>query len=706
MEYFGFGPANATMEANFPHFTEAVLKDYTPDVLDISSPLPASSGNAYLASLLQISSWPQFPNMSGIKILDYDLSAMLQKIVDLLMGNTQKPVNRQIFVGFVATVLIYGFWRYRHSWSGYVDLDKRRPFDLELLGQSKPKRKKIHFEKEDPCEGCSLYVMPMVGKATAPSQHLETSVHSIGMPKVPVSYVNTVATDSKRSESFQLISMETIVNSTEKFQRQLIEALSRLDDVRVRLKELESEKELLSAEIELRKKMIQKLQGENTEERDRRQQIELRLEMLEMENSQLRNLRKELLLRKNQVERLDKCLKEKEEQQETLFEKNIVLPRGIAQIRAKEFSELQSRIYSLESELNKTELNVNKRNQIIINGNAMGDTKTSLNVHQLFASNSGETLNSVGILSLASNDCNSTAMTESCSKTFKMAMSKMMVDGKIQNASIEKITKETINLNEPRPKPRHELQSCTENQEHTFGSLSEQTQPQTNNNSKGVIAQIKALISGNKSTESDYDMGPASETQPALEGFVNETSMIGNCLSQGEENFDLSDDQSSVFMSASGGSVSSDSPNSPEKSSSRTTHKRAPSVKRLTRAERDKLRERDTNVSKCQDSCHLMCDTNVSKCLDSCHHMCDTNFSKCQDSCHDLYDANVDENSTSVDVSFPSEFQNVTLISVSQHQMNGSESARLSSDLSARGKREERDSDSEDSWIVITPTIG
>ncbi|CAL1527695.1 unnamed protein product, partial [Lymnaea stagnalis] len=251
--------------------------------------------------------------------------------------------------------------------------------------------------------------------------------------------------------------------------------------------------------------------------------------MMEIENSQLRQLRKELMLKTSQVERLDKYLREKEEQQERLFEENVVLPRSVAQVRAKEFGELQSRIQKLETELNVSGRNANMRNHLPPDEGPRLELRNHLNPSPRLRRKNLAVVSNLNLVTKSS----------SCSKSFKTAVSRICLVGKQNNASanaqMDESSSSVRQLSEDSSRSSRSPESID-----TFRSGTPHIQK--SQSGKGVIAHIKALITGSRESSSESDDGREQKIWSPLNS----------------DGYPLSDGQSSVFMSASSGSVTSD----------------------------------------------------------------------------------------------------------------------------------------------------
>ncbi|RUS80874.1 hypothetical protein EGW08_011345 [Elysia chlorotica] len=100
----------------------------------------------------------------------------------------------------------------------------------------------------------------------------------------------------------------------------------------------------------MRKKIVVQIQDEIHVERDKRRQAELKMEMMEWENTHLRRLRKDLAVKDGTIETLEASLKEKDEIHDKLFRENVILPKTIAEARAREYEILHTKVQKYEKE--------------------------------------------------------------------------------------------------------------------------------------------------------------------------------------------------------------------------------------------------------------------------------------------------------------------------------------------------------------------
>ncbi|KAH9513355.1 hypothetical protein Btru_034726 [Bulinus truncatus] len=652
MEFFGFSSASTNMDAGFSAFPEAILKSYNPDINTLTpvmnSPIPDAEG-----TIIQLPDLSQLFAMSNFKVFGTEVGMVLQNLLDEFVRLSEKPLVRHVVAGIMAAALVYGVWRVNACWNEDFDIDLCSVSDIntDLLSRGSPniRRQPIAQPKKNKAPGN----LQVACRKRPPKERTEI----IGDNKLPdylpkeeepktrsttaVAYTNTEAPVHEN------ISVETIISSTEQFQRQLTEALGKLDEVRLKLVELENDKNLLTAEIELRKKIILRLQNENTSERDRRQHAELKMEMMEIENNQLRQLRKELLLKASQVDRLEKFLREKEEQQDRLFAENVVLPRSVAQVRAKEFGDLQNRLEKLESELCLAGTNANSRSQVPPNeGPAIDGTRDS-------------------------NYC-------SHATSASVVKKKCKDDGESQNSdpqSSSSRTLDTFSLRENSVSNHSPVHNDTSEREQSQAILSETSREcacsevshsTRAHGGKGVIAQLRALLTGTS--------GGGSSTESDVEEIHRD-----------EERNQPSDGQSSVFMSASCGSDSSENEVTviSTKALGKKLSYRKNFGRRVTRCKRKKLCERDVNVSKCERE--------------------DRDQQPQEDGSAPTITSN-DEMSNSCPIA-----SQATSCSPSRSQLSIDSSLKESKENqenSSTGSSEARGTESEESWIVIMPTVG
>jgi hypothetical protein len=132
------------------------------------------------------------------------------------------------------------------------------------------------------------------------------------------------------------------------FQKHLVEVLSRLDDAKCRLLETERERDLLKAEMAICRSQLETLRHDVNSEEERRVRAQFKMEMMEVEIFQLKSVRQELSRRTEEVVGLQKRVRDMEEHQARRLEKNVIIPRSVAESRAKSFSEMQTRLQELE----------------------------------------------------------------------------------------------------------------------------------------------------------------------------------------------------------------------------------------------------------------------------------------------------------------------------------------------------------------------
>lgn len=115
------------------------------------------------------------------------------------------------------------------------------------------------------------------------------------------------------------------------------------------------------------------------------------------------------------------------------------------------------------------------------------------------------------------------------------------------------------------------------------------------NKGTSVFAQIKALISGFRDSSSDSDFASPSATSAVVsdQGTASKDTDNNNLFKN--EEYPLSDGQSSLFMSATDGSGTSDSEQmkTPINGINKSLGKKALPVKRLSRCKRDRKRDKD-----------------------------------------------------------------------------------------------------------------
>ncbi|XP_012938032.1 uncharacterized protein LOC101855949 [Aplysia californica] len=302
MEYFGFATGNSLFGPNFPSLPECLLKGY-PIGLTEHPALPSVMDSSSVAD--------PTPVAAGL------LGAVLDRA----------SVARNVGCGILAMFAVYGAWKVNLGWNHHLRLESVSDIDLDQEVQ-----KNTSFSEMVPA------------RETPHAQSEQTG------PKEPTETPRNTSCGDSMEQLWPVGAGATVTHSSvQVFHRQLIEVLSRLEDTKCKLREVESARDLLNAEVTLHKNQMTSLQRELSVEKEKRLQAEMKMEMMEMENVQLKQVRKELSLRTDQVERLEKFLREKEEQQEKLFDENVVLPRAVAESRAKSFTEMQGRLELLES---------------------------------------------------------------------------------------------------------------------------------------------------------------------------------------------------------------------------------------------------------------------------------------------------------------------------------------------------------------------
>ncbi|KAI8774688.1 hypothetical protein BgiMline_002126 [Biomphalaria glabrata] len=640
MEFFGFTSSSSNMEPNYA-FPETILKGYNTDIINMVPVLDTTVVDTD-GGIIQLTALSQLFSVSNIRSLGAEFSLMVKKMLDELVSLSEKPFLRHVVVGLVTAAIVYGTLKVNASWNEEIGLDTSLNCATTGINPDLTTRATSHHRAQampPPKARKTANNMQVVLKRKPQKERTEV----IGDMKLP-EYLPTDTELRARSAEAAIgndangVSMEAIISSTEQFQRQLGEALGKLDEVRLKLIELENDKNLLLAEIDLRKKIIYRLQNENTSERDKRQQAELKMEMMEIENNQLRQLRKELLLKTSQVERLEKFLREKEEQQERLFDENVVLPRSVATVRAKEFGELQNRVERLESELTLAAINTNSRSQIPPGDGPSVETLRNKNVCSHATSTS--------TVCKAEPEITSSISRNTFSKANKYTLS---FDNR--HTQIERNNEE---LEKTHPK----VQSAEAPTE--LCPISEVSHSNRSQNSKGVIAQLRAFITGANGSGSESEV---------------ETTRVE------EELYQPSDGQSSVFMSASCGSDSSETEVTvvSNKATYRKSQQRTNPNKRFTKHKRKTASEKDVNVSKCQHgSQDTLNDQNgsLSNAVASC----------CSET-----------NSQSTSCS-----RSNSLLSNGSSKKENKDNPEAANTCSS----EEPGTESEDSWIVIMPTVG
>ncbi|BFZ01356.1 hypothetical protein BsWGS_04394 [Bradybaena similaris] len=659
MEFFGFACGNQAAAASFPFSTEAVLKGY-PD---------------------HLKEHPSFLSVpfSSYDFTPLDLSSLYQGVVDSYYSALHAPMARSIGAGIVAAAIIYCTWKVTVTWNSTlstsnadVGLESNKAKKMKGAEGSKPKNR---------------------SKAAS---NKPTDISPAKRAASRKTNADTVVAAEPKSVGIELAAV------SENFQRQLLDALSRLDDVRFRLKELESERELLNAEIELRKKITQRLHVENSSEREKRQQAELKMEMMEIENSQLRQLRRELSLKVNQVEKLEKFIKEKDGLQMKLFEENVVLPRAVAEARAKEFGTLQSRVHQLQLEVNATKrlleshpgchptksvssvlpndmpmlkdapststappspkMNILSETAVVLPGYTSRGAKTKRNQHERSPPLSRSHVKLVDASPRVTRSRTSPELHLS-----NKARYRKNYDNK--EAYVIKEMKQVSNTNIPSTTSLNKI----EDHGNSFDTAA--------NKNVGVFAHLKAFISGFRDGSSESEFSNPQEPAPCLK--EQHISMRREPKGSGEnEDYPLSDEQSSVFMSASGGSVTSDTDRreDPTRAANRSSKKKMLCVKRFSKFNRFRQREKD-KIPRRKLACHLIPgDTSIEDALDAV--------------------------SDSSDWSHRSTLKNFPIATKpGRNSPLCSKCSGSSNDgvVSAMESSEENSADSGESWIVITP---
>lgn len=201
------------------------------------------------------------------------------------------------------------------------------------------------------------------------------------------------------------------------------------------------------------------------------------------------------------------------------------------------------------------------------------------------------------------------------------------------------------------------------------------------NKNVGVFAHLKAFISGFRDSCSESEFSNPPGPAPCLK--EQQTSIRHEPKgSAANEDYSVSDEQSSVFMSASGGSVTSDTDHREDRTreESRSSKKKVLCVKRFSKYNRIRRREKDKYQQR-KLACHLIPgDTSIEDALDAV--------------------------SDSSDWSHRSTLKNFPVTS------KPARNSPLCSKCSGSSKdgvvttvesSEENSADSGDSWIVITP---
>ncbi|GFN80530.1 hypothetical protein PoB_000703600 [Plakobranchus ocellatus] len=279
MEYFGFASGTSKTGPAFPYMPESVLNGYPNTLMDHPA-VPAA------VNFLNM----QTPNAKNIV-------AVVRTWADKSFELLEKPSVQAVGIGLSASIFVYGVWR----------ISKRRNKSVVMC-----KKDSFRNFESDPCF-----------KET----FLFEGEHVIG------------ASDGDGTDLGTGIT-----------QRQLVDTRSKLNDLRYQLNQLEGEKDMLSAEVSMRKKIVAQLQGEIHVERDKRQQAELKMEMMEWENSHLRRLRKDVAEKEGKIDMLEANLKEKAILHDKLFQENVILPKNVAAARAKEYEILHAKVQKYEME--------------------------------------------------------------------------------------------------------------------------------------------------------------------------------------------------------------------------------------------------------------------------------------------------------------------------------------------------------------------
>ncbi|GFS08353.1 hypothetical protein ElyMa_004754700 [Elysia marginata] len=284
MEYFGFGSGSSQTGPAFPYMPESVLTSY-PNTLLEHPVVPTAVGilNTYIQT-------PDTKNLISV------VQTWADKSLELL----EKPTVQALGIGLSASLCAYSAWRIKKRWRKNTCIVMGKNSGLQFLDSAEVNATESFLNE---------------------AQHTQSSFDG----------------DSADQNSDRTL-------------RQLSATRNKLNELRYQLNQLEGEKDMLAAEVSMRKKIVAQLQGEIHVERDKRRQAELRMEMMEWENTHLRRLRKDVAEKEGKIDILEACIKEKDEIHDKLFQENVILPKGVAEARAKEYEILHTKVQKYEME--------------------------------------------------------------------------------------------------------------------------------------------------------------------------------------------------------------------------------------------------------------------------------------------------------------------------------------------------------------------
>lgn len=429
-------------------------------------------------------------------------------------------------------------------------------------------------------------------------------------------------------------------------QRQLAETRKKLDEMRFLLNQLEGEKDMLAAEVSMRKKIVAQFQGEIHIERDKRRQAELKMEMMEWENTHLRRLRKDMAVKEGKIDMLEACIKEKDEIHDKLFQENVILPKSVAEARAKEYEILHSKVQKYEMDAvmkrnNEAPYTPARHESVTseLERHPLDDTtatmETALQTQQQDERCSSESFNthsdwdkspsSTGsafppILYAANlidktktylcstNWSNSTVKEQSQTKLKELTCKRKIPrkDNSCKGKGVKGISGQMILSAVP-------VQQCDKDAEKSLDKSDQLSSPYSRwslpSTEDGVLDQLKSIFNGLSESESRFTTseGKSSlmddfKTPHRIWDLPLKKAADNRCEKDDEDDIDcpsISDDQSSsVFMSASCGSDASDDDTRDAGQSLKNPCARRRSAKRKVSPEKLKSNTRNVSLSK------------------------------------------------------------------------------------------------------------